>query len=95
MSTRSTERKSVYVEGQNFEADIEGYIAVPENLGHIDMVLPGFTYVGGAAQTSESLNRPNLRRQGMDGLRPSRWMISGSRFVGTSMMRGYPGQSPS
>lgn len=35
MSTRSTERKSVYVEGQNFEPDVEGYVAMPENLGHM------------------------------------------------------------
>ena len=31
----STERKSVYVEGQNFVPDAEGYVAVPENLGQI------------------------------------------------------------
>jgi hypothetical protein len=54
MSTRSTERKSVYVEGQNFEPDVEGYIAVPENLGHMIMVLPGFTYVG--------RGRPDVRK---------------------------------
>ena len=42
----STERKSVYVEGQNFVPDAEGYVAVPENLGSYIMVIPGFTYVG-------------------------------------------------
>ena len=42
----STERKSIYVEGQNFVPDAEGYVAVPENLGSSIMVIPGFTYVG-------------------------------------------------
>jgi hypothetical protein len=42
----STELKSAHVEGQTFVPDDEGYIAVPENLGPMINVLPGFKYVG-------------------------------------------------
>jgi hypothetical protein len=42
----SKERRTVYVEGQTFAPDDEGYIAVPENLGSRIMVIPGFTYIG-------------------------------------------------
>ena len=82
----STERKSVYVEGQNLVPDAEGYVAVPENLGSYIMVIPGFT--GRTAQRVISLNSLNSQRYGAGDLRGSRGMISGSRFVAMSTMRG-------
>jgi len=42
----ATALRLLYVEGQNFVPDAEGYVAVPENLGSYIMVIPGFTYVG-------------------------------------------------
>ena len=91
----STERKSVYVEGQNFVPDAEGYVAVPENLGSYIMVIPGFTYVGPDRPEGHKPNSLNSQRYGAGDLKGSRGMISGSRFVAMSTMRGYPRRSPS
>ena len=85
----STERKSVYVEGQNFVPDAEGYVAVPENLGSYIMVHMS----GRTAQRVISPNSLNSQRYGAGDLRGSRGMISGSRFVAMSTMRGYPRRS--
>jgi hypothetical protein len=43
---RSTEWQSLWLEGQAFNPDDGGYIAVPENLGAQVNSLPGFVYVG-------------------------------------------------
>ena len=88
----STERKSVYVEGQNFVPDAEGYVAVPENLGSYSQALH---ISGRTAQRVISPNSLNSQRYGAGDLKGSRGMISGSRFVAMSTMRGYPRRSPS
>jgi hypothetical protein len=44
----STERRNYHVEGQRFDSDDDGYIAVPENLGSIISRNPDLKYVGRA-----------------------------------------------
>ena len=58
----STERRSIYVEGQNFDPDAEGYFAVPENLGHMITVIPGFTYVGRKRPEGEKPEQSNFAK---------------------------------
>jgi hypothetical protein len=59
---RSTERTSVYVEGQNFAPDNEGYVAVPENLGPQINRIPGFVYVGRERPESHRPVEPKLAK---------------------------------
>jgi hypothetical protein len=70
---RSTERTSVYVEGQNFVPDDEGYIAVPENLGSYITRIPGFVYVGREREQDQKPVEPNFVKTPTGG-RPEKFL---------------------
>jgi hypothetical protein len=59
---RSTGGTCVYVEGQSFVPDNEGYIAVPENLGPRINRIPGFVYVGRERPESHRPVEPKLAK---------------------------------